>query len=784
MSIFNNEFKNSPLNNIPLEMRDFRSWVVWRFEDRSSVKPTKIPYCALSGKLASVTNPSTWCDFEAAVSVLNSSSRYDGIGFVLSSTDPYCFIDLDSPKSQENFNRQFKISEAFPSYQEYSPSGNGLHIIVRASVPSGRKRDSIEIYSDLRYMTMTGNVYKSTAIQESNELANNLWEELGNGPNKTQFYMGMSEEEYTDNEIIEMASNATNGELFDRLWSGDWSDYKPNEAGTHSSEADMALVDIIAFYSHNKAQISRLFLKSGLGKRDKAKRTGYIEYMLNKCFDNILPPVDIEGLQNKLNEIIEDKARESFNKSQLEYVEEETSDGVEYESASDVYSVPPGLLGELAKYIYASSHRPVPEIAIAASIGLMCGITGRAYNVSGTGLNQYVMMVADTGRGKETLHQGIDRVMKNVINTVPAAAEFIGPGEIASPQAIMKFMSKGPKSFLTLSGEIGMRLSEMTGRNVPAHLHGIRRFILDAYGKSGHDSYMKPLIYSDKDKNTDPIQSPAFSILGDTTPGNLYENLNQDLIAEGLLPRFTIIEYLGPRVPKNEKHYLVKPDMALIDKLAQLCTSCLMLNNQNEVINVDFTPEAQKLTDEYDKYCDEKINSSRGNVQTELWNRGHLKVLKLAALIAVGINPYDPVIDTAAANWAIKVIEKDISIFSSRFDRGEVGNSNGEEGQIKTLSKCIHDYINSKPKDIEAYANKIKQLHRERVIPYSYISKKLSSCVIFKNDRYGATGSIKRAIGTLVERGDLEQLKKSVVSSRFDTTAICYMISNPGAFGF
>ena len=55
-------------------------------------------------------------------------------------------------------------------------------------------------------------------------------------------------------------------------------------------EADFALVDILAFYSHNKAQIARIFRASALGQRDKAKRNDYVNYMLNKCFDRILPP--------------------------------------------------------------------------------------------------------------------------------------------------------------------------------------------------------------------------------------------------------------------------------------------------------------------------------------------------------------------------------------------------------------------------------------------------------------------------------------------------------------
>ena len=97
----------------------------------------------------------------------------------------------------------------------------------------------------------------------------------------------------------------------------------------------------------------------------------------------------------------------------------------------------------------------MPEIGLAGALGLVAGIVGRAYNISGTGLNQYVLLLAPTGTGKEAIASGIDKLMAQVIRTVPAASDFIGPGEIASAQAIIKYMSKGPTSFVSLVGEFG-----------------------------------------------------------------------------------------------------------------------------------------------------------------------------------------------------------------------------------------------------------------------------------------------------------------------------------------
>jgi putative DNA primase/helicase len=42
------------------------------------------------------------------------------------------------------------------SYAEVSPSGKGVHVIVKGKVAQGRRRNKIEVYSSSRYMTMTG----------------------------------------------------------------------------------------------------------------------------------------------------------------------------------------------------------------------------------------------------------------------------------------------------------------------------------------------------------------------------------------------------------------------------------------------------------------------------------------------------------------------------------------------------------------------------------------------------------------------------------------------------
>ncbi|UYE91330.1 DNA primase/helicase [Pseudomonas phage BUCT-PX-5] len=769
-------------NNIPHEMRIYPQWVVWRYEDTDSKKPTKVPYSAKTGHLASVTDPNTWAGFDECVNAM-SSGWYAGIGFVLTENDPYSFIDLDDTKGDQTaLDRQIKIFNEFNSYAERSPSGSGLHIIVKGAIPSGRRRSFIEVYSSLRYMTMTGDVYRNAPINDCNELLNVLWGQMGQGSVAVAHYAGLAEAKETDEQVYNRAVAAANGDKFAELYAGKWEGMYASQ-----SEADFALVDIIAFYTQNRAQISRMFRASGLGQRDKAKRDDYVSYMLNKCFDRMLPPVDVDGLRNKLDEAIAKKEaadRAAALSQNSEATPHPKAPTPNLNEASKVYSVPPGLVGEIAQYIYAQAPRPVPEIALAGALGLVAGIVGRAYNISGTGLNQYVLLLAPTGTGKEAIASGIDKLMAQVIRTVPAASDFIGPGEIASSQAIIKYMSRGPTSFVSLVGEFGIYLQQMASVNAPPHLTGLRRFLLDAYNKSGEGKVLRPSIYSDKDKNTAAVLAPSFTLLGESTPEKFYEGLHEGLISEGLLPRFTMIEYHGERPALNPGHLSAQPSFELIDRLSTLCAHALMLNSQHKAIHVQTDATARELFQQFDAHCDANINTSDREVRRHLWNRAHVKALKLAGIIAVGCNPYDPTITADVASWAINLVVADVRNLLARFDAGEIGIDNDETKQLAKVISTVKDFVVSPWPDVAKYAGEgMSNLHSNRIVPYSYVQRRLAAVAVFRKDRIGASGAIKRALKTLCERGDLQEVSRATLAKDYGTSAVAYMVAHPGVFG-
>lgn len=765
--------------NIPDELRNTPHWVVWRYEDTQADKPTKVPYSPHSFQTrANVNDPSTFGTFEQAAQACQDG-WFSGLGFVLTQNDPYCFIDLDDTEgNQQLYETQFEIYRRLGSYTEMSPSGKGVHIIVKGALPAGRKRNRIELYSSGRFMTMTGNFLQGSnpSIEDRNDMVNELYTLLGGKEEKT-YYDGNEPQTKSDDEVIEIAKNAENGAKFIALHTGEWAGYYPSQ-----SEADLAYINIIAFYTQNREQITRIFKASPLGARDKQtsiRGVGYVDYMINKSFDRMLPPVDTTALMNRLNEAIQQSRaaiqQESATVPVAEHIPEPQGD--------TPYTVPPGLMGEIAQFVYQQAPRPVAEIALSAAIGLMAGICGRAYNISNTGLNQYVMLLAPTGTGKEAIAKGIEKLMGQVQRTVPAANEFIGPAEIASAQALVKYMSKGPTSFVSIVGEIGIALQQMTDPRAPTHLVGLRRLLLDLFNKSGEGSVLRPTIYSDKEKNTTSVLAPSYTMLGESTPERFYEFLDEMMISEGLLPRFTIIEYRGQRPPMNEGHAFVMPSNELVERMSQLCAQALMLNNSHKAVHIRVSPEAKAMFDAFNVECDKRINNASREVARHLWNRAHIKAMKLAGLVAVGCDPYNPTVDASSAAWALRIVEADSNNLMGRFNSGEVGQNSNETKQLNEMVRVIREYVVRPWSEVASYGGSA-MMHGERIIPYPYIQRKLANLSAFKGERVTASDVIRRTLKTLEDRGDIAAVGKGQLIDKFGFRGVAYMISAPRAFGF
>jgi primase-polymerase (primpol)-like protein len=265
-------------NAVPVSLRQYDQWVCWTTQERSG-KATKLPLdpTSVSGAYASTADPATWGSFDAALQRATAPD-VDGIGFVFTTEDPFVGVDLDDCREETGLSDEaIEIITRLHSYTEVSPSGSGLHILVRGTLPEGpRRKGGVEAYDDARYFTMTGERLAGTP-REINERPGPLRrvherfladESADDSPvDDSEIATGRvgltidqpAATALDDETLLEKAHDAENGEKFARLWRGDTTGYDSN------SEADMALCCLLAFWTGRDSQrTDKLFRRSGL----------------------------------------------------------------------------------------------------------------------------------------------------------------------------------------------------------------------------------------------------------------------------------------------------------------------------------------------------------------------------------------------------------------------------------------------------------------------------------------------------------------------------------------
>ncbi|MDQ3694292.1 MAG: DUF3987 domain-containing protein [Chloroflexota bacterium] len=276
--------------NVPAELCSLDQWVVWNWAPKPD-RPgewTKVPLMANADCRASSTDPRTWSSFDDALGRADRDGL-PGIGFVFSEDDPYTGIDLDKCRDPETgtlTDWARSILTELDSYAELSPSGTGVHIIVRGSLPTGehvrRRAGTVEMYSSGRYFTVNGNWYPgtpATIADRQAKLSALYTRTFGTNGTHARPRATTGASILSDEDVIGRARSASNAPKFLSLWAGDTSEY-----GGDDSAADLALASMLSFWTQDLAQLDRLFRRSGL-MRDKWERTDYRDRTIAVALD-------------------------------------------------------------------------------------------------------------------------------------------------------------------------------------------------------------------------------------------------------------------------------------------------------------------------------------------------------------------------------------------------------------------------------------------------------------------------------------------------------------------
>ncbi len=245
---------------VPAPLHELRQWVCWG----APGKALKCPYDPRSGYPAKAGQPDTWAPLNEALDAVREG-KYAGIGFEFSEGGGIVGVDFDHCLTAGALDSWAAAWVAqLNSYTEVSPSGTGLHVYCRGTLPGAAvKRPRAEMYDRARYFTFTGEVYGAVKpIRDAQTTINALYEELQAEANRTPQEQPERPQTHTAPALPSPGKDylqigLERDSVLASLYRGD----RPN--GNESAD-DLALLNKLAYWCNRDAQaMQAAFFASG-----------------------------------------------------------------------------------------------------------------------------------------------------------------------------------------------------------------------------------------------------------------------------------------------------------------------------------------------------------------------------------------------------------------------------------------------------------------------------------------------------------------------------------------
>ncbi len=290
---------------IPREMKNMKNWVLYKKEYLDNPNhPSKV-MISVSGRYwhkARSNQKEDWTIYYPTLRTLYKT-QYDGLAFVLN--QGIVFIDIDNSINEEGELSSLakELLDKFPNtYAERSCSGKGIHIFLKGKLNESfmKRNDSIglEIYDTKRFCCMTGDIISTTSElkdyqNELDQVCNKYLKREEKVISNTCSYSASLE----DNQILDKAFKSKVGNKIARLYSGDISDYPSH------SNADLAFMAFMAFYTRNPSQLDSIMRSSGLYRDkwdEKRGRETYGSITINQALRTVSDSYKPKRIDNEM----------------------------------------------------------------------------------------------------------------------------------------------------------------------------------------------------------------------------------------------------------------------------------------------------------------------------------------------------------------------------------------------------------------------------------------------------------------------------------------------------
>lgn len=826
------------MHSFPQEVKDHPQWAICGFKPGTSQE--KQPYiwdnesgqCVPLCKDGTAQRPSNLhmlMSFDDAYACVQYHNKYGHnlyVGFYLLPEDPFCCIDMDmkpdwSEEQRQSAEARYRsIISTFHTYTEISKSGWGVHLWLYGDSVQGKRRDGIEIYSQYRFIICTGTHLEGAPFEMSgmkgspSELYIASWlerlrSEMGDIGGMEDFQMvELTQQEWEADpkrktllEIYNQGCAAVNGDLFKQLIEGRWEQHDVavgvgERAYQSASEAEYALIDMLCFYTPYNFQVREIFYGCPFGDRYFANRRKAgdkvkVEYHFNQMLlkrrrdearsDQEAQHQAMINMRSALEREERILAATTPSPAPIDYL---TTAGTYHQEADSGAGIdwPPGAVGELARYMMRRSLRPLKDVAILTALSLMSGIVGKAWNThTRGGLNNYFILVAKSGTGKDSFKSNMVDIMQQVAlrgghdgTQLFGADNIVNTAEYSSRQALRKNVTvtgptadgetgqgNGLLSFIHYVEEVGGFLSGVASGIGQAP--GLANEMLKLYNESRFDAITAGQKYSNKDHDGAGGRVAAYSFAGETTQEKFFSCINMDMMSGGFMSRMIVWDCDLVRPSENK---MVEWDVPqnICSWLGTLVMQASTIYGGTEPCVVQLDSETEEMYDRLDDETNKKLNGDGVNQQEEneairqLHSRRAFKVLKIACVLAVGDNHLAPVVTKVHYEWARKFVDTSIEAFTRRYKKGEIGSENFTMGELRIIDYCLSVFDQGK------YSNEMKKPQFAYFKRYCIISKNDIKMQVARSRAFrGGQKSFDGALVGLAESGTLAFISKQQI---------------------
>lgn len=311
----------------------------------------------------------------------------------------------------------------------------------------------------------------------------------------------------------------------------------------------------------------------------------------------------------------------------------------------------PGLIGEIAKWMVASSRRQQKAMCLASAIITVGAVIGRRVTTE-TDLrsNIYALGIGETACGKDPSVK-----LPHLLLTRAGLGWAVGPGEWKSDSGLRAALMEAP-SHAAYVDEFTKLLDQMSGVHVGGHVKGIKKHLLEMWSAS--NSVHAGAAYANRELNpTITIQQPNLCLYGVGVPSELFSSLDRGALTDGFLNRMLIF-FADEQQPAIQRIGRAEPPEDLVAKVADLDRATRIDGIDNamtvpKVRTVAFDDAAREFIDDLERENDKRITTMRaaGDPLSDLWVRFGAHTAKLALVRCVSEDPTRD-ISLADATWA------------------------------------------------------------------------------------------------------------------------------------